>query len=172
MGSMVVGVMLDDLKAVLNARTVGMYVGPKTFADGLFGNFCITQDESDQLEAESKRQIKRGNYSYRVSYEGSARFEKAKDSYMNEGCIILPASTNPGYDAFFLIKTPKIVKDSEAIAESGNFTKVKNTFVKTMGKRAGSRVFLTKYVDIVAGQSVGKEGDGLYNLPHLTEKNK
>ena len=41
-----------------------------------------------------------------------------------------------------------------------------------MGKRAGSRVFLTKYVDIVAGQSVGKEGDGLYNLPHLTEKNK
>ena len=172
MGSMVVGVMLDDLKATLNARTVGMYVGPKTFADGLFGNFCITQDESDQLEAESKRQIKRGNYSYRVSYEGSARFEKAKDSYMNEGCIILPASTNPGYDAFFLIKTPKIVKDSEAIAESGNFTKVKNTFVKTMGKRAGSRVFLTKYVDIVAGQSVGKEGDGLYNLPHLTEKNK
>lgn len=172
MGSMVVGVMLDDLKATLNARTVGMYVGPKTFADGLFGNFCITQDESDQLEAESKRQIKRGNYSYRVSYEGSARFEKAKDSYTNEGCIILPASTNPGYDAFFLIKTPKIVKDSEAIAESGNFTKVKNTFVKTMGKRAGSRVFLTKYVDIVAGQSVGKEGDGLYNLPHLTEKNK
>ena len=172
MGSMVVGVMLDDLKATLNARTVGMYVGPKTFADGLFGNFCITQDESDQLEAESKRQIKRGNYSYRVSYEGSARFEKAKDSYMNEGCIILPASTNPGYDAFFLIKTPKIVKDSEAIAESGNFTKVKNTFVKTMGKRAGSRVFLTKYVDIVAGQPVGKEGDGLYNLPHLTEKNK
>lgn len=172
MGSMVVGVMLDDLKATLNARTVGMYVGPKTFADGLFGNFCITQDESDQLEAESKRQIKRGNYGYRVSYEGSARFEKAKDSYMNEGCIILPASTNPGYDAFFLIKTPKIVKDSEAIAESGNFTKVKNTFVKTMGKRAGSRVFLTKYVDIVAGQSVGKEGDGLYNLPHLTEKNK
>lgn len=172
MGSMVVGVMLDDLKATLNARTVGMYVGPKTFADGLFGNFCITQDESDQLEAESKRQIRRGNYSYRVSYEGSARFEKAKDSYMNEGCIILPASTNPGYDAFFLIKTPKIVKDSEAIAESGNFTKVKNTFVKTMGKRAGSRVFLTKYVDIVAGQSVGKEGDGLYNLPHLTEKNK
>jgi len=172
MGSMVVGVMLDDLKATLNARTVGMYVGPKTFADGLFGNFCITQDESDQLEAESKRQIKRGNYSYRVSYEGSARFEKAKDSYMNEGCIILPASTNPGYDAFFLIKTPKIVKDSDAIAESGNFTKVKNTFVKTMGKRAGSRVFLTKYVDIVAGQPVGKEGDGLYNLPHLTEKNK
>ena len=172
MGSMVVGVMLDDLKATLNARTVGMYVGPKTFADGLFGNFCITQDESDQLEAESKRQIRRGNYSYRVSYEGSARFEKAKDSYTNEGCIILPASTNPGYDAFFLIKTPKIVKDSEAIAESGNFTKVKNTFVKTMGKRAGSRVFLTKYVDIVAGQSVGKEGDGLYNLPHLTEKNK
>ena len=172
MGSMVVGVMLDDLKATLNARTVGMYVGPKTFADGLFGNFCITQDEADQLDAESKRQVKRGNYNYRVSYEGSARFEKAKDSYMNEGCIILPASTNPGYDAFFLIKTPKIVKDSEAIAESGNFTKVKNTFVKTMGKRAGSRVFLTKYVDIVAGQSVGKEGDGLYNLPHLTEKNK
>lgn len=172
MGSMVVGVMLDDLKATLNARTVGMYVGPKTFADGLFGNFCITQDESDQLEAESKRQIKRGNYSYRVSYEGSARFEKAKDSYTNEGCIILPASTNPGYDAFFLIKTPKIVKDSEAIAESGNFTKVKNTFVKTMGKRAGSRVFLTKYVDIVAGQPVGKEGDALYNLPYLITQNK
>lgn len=172
MGSMVVGVMLDDLKATLNARTVGMYVGPKTFADGLFGNFCITQDEADQLDAEAKRQVKRGNYSYRVSYEGSARFEKAKDCYMNEGCLILPASTNPGYDAFFLIKTPKIVKDSDAIAESGNFTKVKNTFVKTMGKRAGSRVFLTKYVDIVAGQSVGKEGDGLYNLPHLTEKNK
>jgi len=172
MGSMVVGVMLDDLKAVLNARTVGMYVGPKSFSDGLFGNFCITQDEHDVMEAEAKRQIKRGNYSYRVSYEGSPRFEKAKDSYNNEGCLVLPASTNPGYDAFFLIKTPKIVKDSDAIAESGNFTKIKNTFVKTMGKRAGSRVFLTKYVDIVAGQPVGKEGDGLYNLPHLTEKNK
>ena len=172
MGSMVVGVMLDDLKATLNARTVGMFVGAKTLAEGVFGNFCITQDEHEALDAESKRHMKRGNYSYRVSYEGSARFEKAKDCYNNEGCLILPASTNPGYDAFFLIKTPKIVKDSEAIAESGNFTKVKNTFVKTMGKRAGSRVFLTKYVDIVAGQPVGKEGDGLYNLPYLMEKNK
>ena len=172
MGSMVVGVMLDDLKATLNARTVGMYVGAKTLAEGVFGNFCITQDEHEVMDAEAKRQVKRGNFGYRVSYEGSARFEKAKDCYNNEGCLILPASTNPGYDAFFLIKTPKIVKDSEAIAESGNFTKVKNTFVKTMGKRAGSRVFLTKYVDIVAGQPVGKEGDGLYNLPYLMEKNK
>ena len=172
MGNMVVGVMLDDLKATLNARTVGMYVGAKTLAEGVFGNFCITQDEHEVMDAECKRQQKRGNYSYRFSYEGSPRFEKAKDSYNNDGCLILPASTNPGYDAFFLIKTPKIVKDSEAIAESGNFTKVKNTFVKTMGKRAGSRVFLTKYVDIVAGQPVGKEGDGLYNLPYLMEKNK
>jgi hypothetical protein len=49
--------------------------------------------------------------------------------------------------------------------ESGTFVKVKNTFVKTMGKRAGSRVFLSKYVDIVAGQPVPKNGGKLYDLP-------
>ena len=54
------------------------------------------------------------------------------------------------------------VKDEDAIADSGTFTKIKNTFIRTMGKRSCSRVFLSRYVDIVSGQPIRKGADALY----------
>ena len=95
--------------------------------------------------------------------EDSPRFKAAKEAYA-DGCVIVHPEIFPGYDAFFLIKTPKVVQDEDAIAESGTFTKVKNQFIKTMAKRSGSRVFLTRYVDIVAGQPVNKGVDAIYGV--------
>jgi hypothetical protein len=59
----------------------------------------------------------------------------------------------------------KAVSDEDAIVEKGSFVKVKNTFVKTMGKRNSSRIFLSKYVDIVAGQPLREEDEKIYRLP-------
>jgi hypothetical protein len=165
LGNVVVSVMLDDLRQTMNARTVGMYVGGRTFNDSLYRGFCLLPQDHEQMDRIIEQARKNGDWRATISLRESPRYEMAQQQYMSEGCIILPTVSNPGYDAFFLIKTPKIVKDEEAIVESGTFVKVKNTFVKTMGKRAGSRVFLSKYVDIVAGQPVPKNGGKLYDLP-------
>ena len=150
----IIATMLESIRTSLNARIVGMYVGGRTFSDNDYGTFCVGQKEW--------RGQARGKVYDTIS---SPRFKKAAQMYKEDGCIVLHDSIFPGYDAYFLIKTPKAVRDEEAIVESGTFAKIKNTFVKTMGKRNSSRVFLSKYIDIVAGQPLRKTADGLYNLP-------
>ena len=87
----------------------------------------------------------------------------AEEAY-KDGCVVVHPDIFPGYDSYFLTKTPKIVKDEDAIVDAGTFTKIKNTFIKTMAKRSGNRVFLTRYVDIVAGQPVKKMIDSMYGV--------
>ena len=149
----VIATMLASLRTGLNARIVGMFVGPRNLSETEYSNFCVSQKEWKDAHGKPSDAL------------SSERYKKAAAMYKEDGCIVLHENTFPGYDAYFLIKTPKIVKDEDAIAESGTFARIKNTFIKTMGKRNSSRVFLSKYVDIVAGQPIRKQADGLYNLP-------
>jgi hypothetical protein len=161
----VIGTMLDSLRQKLNTRVVGMFVGGKTLSQGDFQKFCVVEQERvDAQEAYRTGKIKRD----RCTIErDSERYLAATEMYKNEGCLIAHKDAFTGYDEFFLIKTPKIVKDEDAIVATGGFTKVKNTFIKTMGKRAGSRVFLSRYVDIVSGQPLRKGADTLYSKKYL-----
>jgi hypothetical protein len=158
----IVGSMLDALAQKFNARRIGMFVGGTSLTESMYANFCVTNREYNDIEKLSNEER------YKIRYSGygeSPRFEAAKNAYRDNGVLLLPVNRYPGYDAFFLTKTPKIVRDEDAILDKGNFTKVKNTFVKTMGKRASSRVFLTRYVDIVAGQPIRGQDDSIYKLP-------
>ena len=160
----VIGTMLNSLRQKLNTRVVGMFVGGKTLSQGDFHKFCVVEQERvDAQEAYRTGKIRRD----RCSLDHSERYIAAMEMYKNEGCLIAHKDAFTGYDEFFLIKTPKIVKDEDAIVASGGFTKVKNTFIKTMGKRAGSRVFLSRYVDIVSGQPLRKGADTLYSKKYL-----
>jgi hypothetical protein len=150
-GNMVVGTMLNSLRAKLNARCVGMFVGGNSLHPNQFVNFCMNNEE---------RMVFYKNH-HRMDITQSPRFAAAKESY-KDGCVIVHPDTFPGYDSYFLTKTPKVVKDEEAIMESGTFTKIKNTFIRTMAKRGVSRVFLTRYVDIVAGQPIKAVMDAIY----------
>jgi hypothetical protein len=155
LGNAILYPMLDALRTNLNARIVGMYVGGQSLHENAFVQFC--------MGAQERMAYWNQPWNQRKDVKETPRFKAAKETY-NEGAIIVHPDTFPGYDAYFLLKTPKIVKDEEAFKE-GNFTKVKNAFIKTMAKRGGSRVFLTRYVDIVAGQPLNKKGDAIYNHP-------
>lgn len=160
----VIGTMLDSLRQKLNTRVVGMFVGGKTLTQGDFQKFCVVDQERIDAQAAYRAGKIRPD---RFSVEQSERYIAAMEMYKNEGCLIAHKDAFTGYDEFFLIKTPKIVKDEDAIADSGTFTKIKNTFIKTMGKRAGSRVFLARYVDIVSGQPLRKGADMLYSKKYI-----
>ena len=150
LGNEVVGIMLNNLRSKFNARIVGMYVGAHKLSEGTFCAFCLSHKE------------RYGGHKLNIT--NGPRFKAAAASY-NDGCIVVHPDVFHGYDAYFLTKTPKIVRDEEAIADTGTFTKVKNQFVRTMGQRSTSRVFLTRYVDIVAGQPIRKGADAIYNSP-------
>ena len=140
----VISTMLDSMRTKFGARIVGMFVGGnKALPTGIYNKFCIGRNENN-------------------SYMDHARYEVASEIYKSEGCILAHSECSEGYDEFFIIKTPQIVKDEDAIADSGTFTKIKNTFIRTMGKRSCSRVFLSRYVDIVSGQPLRKGADALY----------
>ena len=149
----IMSTLLDSLRVSLNARCVGMYVGARTFSEHLFAAYCLTRREREDGVAF------RG-----TDFSKTARFAAAKEQY-TDGALLLPECLFPGYDAYFLVKTPKIVKDEDAIADSGTYTRIKNTFIRTMTKRGASRVFLSRYVDIVAGQPLRKMDGGIYNQP-------
>ena len=163
--NLIVGAMLDSLRTTMNARCVGLFVGPNTLSESHFRQFCVSRNEWEAMNA-AYREKNVDHYKTRQTVGNSARYEAARQSYRDNGVILVHESVFPGFDAFFLMRNPKIVNDNEAFASSGNFTKIKNTFVKTMGKRSSSRVFLTKYVDIVAGQPLTRVGqEALYRLP-------
>ena len=153
--NLILSALLDGLKQTLNARCVGMFVGPRSLGERDFLQFCVSNDELDAIYS---------NRSGHVDISKSPRYQAAKEAYA-DGAIIVHPNRFPGYDSFFLVKTPKIVKDEDAVVEAGTFTKIKNTFIKTMGRRATSRVFLTRYIDIVAGQPVKGHLDKIYNHP-------
>jgi hypothetical protein len=157
----IIGTMLDSLRTGLNARCIGMYVDhSRKLSENMFRSMCVTRKE--YRERLHTRDSVNG-YAY-DSLDESPRYEACAEQY-ESGALILPKSTYPGYDAFFLIRSMKAVSDEDAIVEKGSFVKVKNTFVKTMGKRSSSRVFLSKYVDIVAGQPLRDEDEKIYRLP-------
>ena len=154
--NIIIKAMLNGLRKAINARCVGMFVGPRTLGQRDYVNYCMTHEEQESL-------YKKHKMSSDDKVAKSPRFKAAKEAY-EDGCIIVHDEIFPGFDSFFLVKTPKIVKDSDAVTE-GNFTKVKNAFVRTMGRRSSSRVFLTRYIDIVAGQPVKGIRDKIYNHP-------
>jgi len=155
MGNMVISTMLNSLRAKLNARCIGMYVGGNRMNDQTFMGFCMSHKEREDFYGD------RRNHNMEVS--DLPRYAAAEEAY-KDGCVVVHPDIFPGYDSYFLTKTPKIVKDEDAIADGGTFTKIKNTFIKTMAKRSGNRVFLTRYVDIVAGQPVKKMIDSMYGV--------
>ena len=159
--NVVLSTMFDSLRERLNAKIVGMFVGGQSFSEGLYSTMCLNSRE--QNDAWKRSAHNSASTGYR-DLKDTPRYQAAKEAY-NGGAMLCHPDNNPGYDAFFLTRTPKIVEDADAIVETGTFTKIKNTFVKTMGKRATSRVFLIKYVDIVAGQRIDKEVDKMYALP-------
>ena len=154
-GNMVISTMLNSLRAKLNARCIGMYVGGSRMNDQTFMGFCMSHKEREDFYGD------RRNHNMEVS--DLPRYAAAEEAY-KDGCVVVHPDIFPGYDSYFLTKTPKIVKDEDAIADGGTFTKIKNTFIKTMAKRSGNRVFLTRYVDIVAGQPVKKMIDSMYGV--------
>jgi hypothetical protein len=157
--NMVIAGMVDSMRTKFNARIVGMYVSGRTLVQNEYTNFCLSNKERKELH----------DANYRIEVDESPRFNAAQEGY-KDGAIVCHPDAFPGFDSFFLCKTPKIVKDEDAIAENGNFTKIKNTFVKTMAKRSVSRVFLTRYVDIVAGQKIPNPNTGQNALPWHNEK--
>ena len=154
LSNVVIKGMLNGLRKTLNARCVGMFVGPRSLGQRDYINYCMTQKEQQEFYK------KHGSEDMLLK---SARYKAAKEAY-EDGAIVVHEDLFPGFDTFFLVKTPKIVKDADAVTE-GNFTKVKNAFVRTMGRRSTSRVFLTRYIDIVAGQPIKGMRDKIYNHP-------
>ena len=156
--NIVLATMYDSLRVRLNAKIVGMFVGGYSFTESVFSHMCMSEAEQQEHYNEQRS----GKHS---NLHDSPRFRAAQEAY-KDGAMLCHPEVNPGYDAFFITKNPKIVRDADAIADEGTFTKVKNTFIKTMGKRGSSRVFLTRYVDIVAGQNISKVVDSMYALPY------
>lgn len=154
-GNMVISTMLNSLRAKLNARCIGMYVGGNKMNEHTFTGFCMSHKEKEEFYANPLNRY--------TDVTDVPRYAAAEESY-KDGCVVVHPDIFPGYDSYFLTKTPKIVKDEDAIVDAGTFTKIKNTFIKTMAKRSGNRVFLTRYVDIVAGQPVKKIVDSIYGI--------
>ena len=155
--NIILATMYDSLRVRLNAKIVGMFVGGYSFTESVFASLCMSEQEQQEFYEANRNNTPK-------NLRDCPRFNAAQEAY-KDGAMLCHPEANPGYDAFFITKNPKIVKDEDAIVEEGTFTKVKNTFIKTMGKRGSSRVFLTRYVDIVAGQNISKMVDSMYGLP-------
>lgn len=143
--NVVVGTMLESLRRTTNARIIGMFVGPQILDEHIYAQFCKDKAETGTRNSE--------------------RYQEAKRLY-EEGCVLAHPKSFPGYDEYFVIRgSQSMVTMFDALNIKGSFTKMKNHFIEQLGKQHSSRIFLSRYVDIVSGQPIKKNQQLLYTLP-------
>ena len=84
--------------------------------------------------------------------------KKYNDFYRRENFIPASPDMTPGFDEYYIVRPIRPVGDMGAVdvAAGSTLTKIRNQFVKSMTGRKCSRVFLSRFIDLIAGRKLQK----------------
>jgi len=99
------------------------------------------------------REVKKGDSA--LALEGQ---DKAyNDFYKKENFLPCSPERTPGFDEYYLIRPVKPLSsedDPKINANTSTLTKIRNQFLKSLTNRKCSRVFLSRFIDLISGRSV------------------
>ena len=81
------------------------------------------------------------------------------DFYKKENFIPSDPSLTPGFDEFYMVRPVKPTNadmDESINANNSTLTKIRNSFLKSLNNSKCSRVFLSRFIDLIAGRKVKK----------------
>lgn len=79
--------------------------------------------------------------------------------YKKENFIPALPSATPGFDEYYIIRPVKPTNsemDESINANNSTLTKIRNSFLKSLNLKKCSRVFLSRFIDLMAGRKVTK----------------
>jgi len=82
--------------------------------------------------------------------------KKFNDFYKKENFIPASPDMVRGFDEYYVMRPVKPNMEEAEIEKGATLTKIRNQFVKALTGRKCSRVFLSRFVDILAGRKVQK----------------
>jgi hypothetical protein len=95
------------------------------------------------------------------AYEAATQdlVKRYNEFYRKENMVIANPNRTPGFDEYYIIRPvkPMTEDDMEKMnTTNSTITKIRNTFLKSMQKRKCSRVFLTRFIDLISGRKIMK----------------
>lgn len=81
------------------------------------------------------------------------------DFYKKENFLPCDTSLTPGFDEYYIVRPVKPVNsemDDTVNATNSTLTKIRNQFLRSLNNRKVSRVFLARFIDLIAGRKVAK----------------
>ena len=139
--------LVDEIRK-LGCVTVGFSIGPMSgIGSHLLNKFVRVVPASVNFHDPAQRMgFEKGEKSY-------------NDFYKKEN--FLPANTTltPGFDEYYIVRPVKplgVEMDEATNATNSTLTKIRNQFLKSLNSRKVSRVFLSRFIDLIAGRKVSK----------------
>lgn len=81
------------------------------------------------------------------------------DYYKKENFLPADTTMTPGFDEYYIVRPVKplgVEMDEATNATNSTLTKIRNQFLKSLNSRKVSRVFLSRFIDLIAGRKVSK----------------
>lgn len=137
--------LVDEIRK-LGVVTVGFSIG---MMSGL-GSFFVNRFINPKLGMKSEDEVAIKSYG---------------DFYKRENFIPASPEQTPGFDEYYIIRPvkPNLTEEDDADEKASKSTKgaptltrIRNQFIKSMVNRKVSKVFLARFVDLIAGRKVRK----------------
>ena len=155
--------LVDEIRK-LGVTTVGFSIGNLNCLGDHFVRMFIEQSSHARPSQFSSMDDYR-NYTKAIE----ANSKKYNDFYKKENFIPAAPDLTPGFDEYYIVRPvkPTLTEQIEAEEEQDDdptnpkkkkgpptLTRIRNQFIKTMVGRKVSKVFLSRFIDIVAGRKV------------------
>ena len=143
----------DEIRR-LGAVTIGFSIGAMRQLDNyLFLKFCAESGNGNNLY---------NSEDYAAWHtKAMLSFKAASDFYKKENFIPAHPSNTEGFDEYYIVRPVKPLASEEDDTPKDKtktitLTKIRNTFIKEMNNKKNSRVFLARFIDLIAGRKIGK----------------
>lgn len=143
--------LVDEIRK-LGATTVG-------FSIGGMGNLA-TDLVSKFIDRNSWDRIREARSSGKNSMEIAALENKVTAAYnayyKRENFIPSNPDLTPGFDEYYIVRPVKPKTDIDEIPTGATLVRIRNNFLKALTGRKHSRVFLSRFIDLIAGRKLQK----------------
>jgi hypothetical protein len=140
--------LVDEIRK-LGCVTVGFSIGAMTGVGSFMLNKMVRRIPPMEPGANTDNYV-----------EKCEKQDKAyNDFYKKENFIPCSPELTPGFDEYYIVRPVKPLNsedDPQINANTSTLTKIRNTFIKSMTNRKCSRVFLARFIDLIAGRKVTK----------------
>ena len=138
----------------LGMITIGFTIGPMTGLNADMVNKFI--DRNYWKKVKQIRLENRNKTSTEVIAMEGKLIAPYSTYYKKENFIPAKPELTPGFDEYYVIRPVRPQVEAPELPSGATLVRIRNTFLKSLTGRKHSRVFLSRFIDLIAGRKVAK----------------